>query len=186
MWVILFLYPVINICELSAGLKINDQCFQWDSSHICQWPKSWQAPLGLLRKTLQRFMQLSEPGLESRLTDRDIWPWRSFEGPHCVLTLSQPTLISQNPSLLNESGLGTITCAHIAHTITRTYIFCADKTRIGYTWADYDTVGPWAQSCKRPPTPYPYIAARHKTTTKQRQNSYKTTRPVYKRFCVSL
>lgn len=46
------------LCEL----EISDDCFQWDTSHICLWHTSWQAPLGP-EASLQRFMHLSEPGL---------------------------------------------------------------------------------------------------------------------------
>lgn len=126
---ILYFYPLVNICKLLAGLKINDQWFQRDSSHICQRPKSWQAPLSLAEeKHLFRGLCICLSQVsESRQTNRGIWPWRCFDGPHCVLTLSQPTLISQNLSLLNESGLGTVTWAHITHTITHTYNICAEK-----------------------------------------------------------
>lgn len=123
------LCPVVNICELSAVLKINDPCFQWDSSHICQWPKSWQAPLGVAEeKHPFRGLCICQSQVsESRQTNRDIWPGRCFEGPHSVLTLSQPALISHNHSLLNESGLGTMTWAHITYKITHTYNICAGR-----------------------------------------------------------
>lgn len=71
-------------------LLINDQCFQLDSFfwHLALLRKKY-----VLRGLCVRRSRVSE----SRQTNRDIWPWRCFEGPPYVLTLSQPTLISQNP-----------------------------------------------------------------------------------------
>lgn len=123
MLVILFCTLLSTCCASSAVLKINDHCFQWDSSHIC--PDKPHAAL-LRRKHLFRGLSICRSQIsESRQTNRDIWLWRCREGPQCVLTFIQLTLISQNPSHLNEPGLGNMAWAHITHTITYTFNICA-------------------------------------------------------------